>query len=509
MTELLSFWYGWGVFVGVLLTAAAATYIFFDSQQVMWPGRVTWPRILGVVGLVLMLPSLYYRLTRIGEGADLAALFEVDNNFLLFLYLALVGVLLAPGALVYYIRSVRSEREVSYSHESTREVSYSLASPLEEIPPPAPLLPARNYRPTMNVSPADIGARSPRPKTEVLGFHRGLIAFFIDMETGRQFTVADGSTIGSSTENDIIIDEKTVSGRHAKVKFQDAEFAIFDLASTNGTVVNGESIIYRVLTDGDKVQMGRKLFTYKRVGDFSQPNRRDTEALDRAGERIQSLRLEAAVPEEVMVGQPFQLAAAVKQLVSQQLNVRGLDKLESEEFKLRIPAGASSLELQVHVQAPDCHVVGSPSQRFELYIGRNSPTLYFTLIPLREGEIFIIVKVTRSFLVLGSARLGLITRERLAGEVKISITSLPIKPQSEDPFSALLPDLSRFIDANFSLHEVRALCFEMGVDYDDLAGGQKSGKIIELILHCRRRDRHEELIERVVQARPNWYEQIS
>ncbi len=44
-----------------------------------------------------------------------------------------------------------------------------------------------------------------------------------------------------------------------------------------------------------------------------------------------------------------------------------------------------------------------------------------------------------------------------------------------------------FIDRHYSLDEVRTLCFELGVDYDNLPGEGKKGKARELILSELRR----------------------
>ena len=109
-------------------------------------------------------------------------------------------------------------------------------------------------------------AARPRAKTEVLNRAQGPIAFLIDTQTGRQFPLSDGTTIGSGAGNDVILDETTVSGQHAKVKLENGAFALFDLASTNGTTVNGAAITHQVLADGDRVQVGRKVLTFKVVG---------------------------------------------------------------------------------------------------------------------------------------------------------------------------------------------------------------------------------------------------
>ena len=109
MDKIMSFWYDWGVFLGVFVTAAIAIYIFFDSQQAVEPGRATWPRVISLAGVVLTLPSLYYRLTQIEELDILTDLFADNDNFSLFLYLALAGLVLAVVALIYYLTSNRAQ----------------------------------------------------------------------------------------------------------------------------------------------------------------------------------------------------------------------------------------------------------------------------------------------------------------------------------------------------------------------------------------------------------------
>lgn len=40
---------------------------------------------------------------------------------------------------------------------------------------------------------------------------------------------------------------------------------------------------------------------------------------------------------------------------------------------------------------------------------------------------------------------------------------------------------------SFSMSEIKALCFAMGLDFEDIAGDTKSAKVIELIMYCERR----------------------
>src|SRR5262245_19826320 len=73
------------------------------------------------------------------------------------------------------------------------------------------------------------------------------------------FELADGWTrIGRSGSADIHLDDPTVSRRHAVVvRTPDGELSALDDRSTNGILVNGETVDFSALADGDQLQVGR------------------------------------------------------------------------------------------------------------------------------------------------------------------------------------------------------------------------------------------------------------
>jgi pSer/pThr/pTyr-binding forkhead associated (FHA) protein len=84
----------------------------------------------------------------------------------------------------------------------------------------------------------------------------------------------DGDTLlGRDGSCDILLDDGRTSGQHAKVKVERARgaepgeerFFLYDLASSNGTFINGESILKQELFDGDQVRIGQSLLVFKRV----------------------------------------------------------------------------------------------------------------------------------------------------------------------------------------------------------------------------------------------------
>ncbi len=63
-------------------------------------------------------------------------------------------------------------------------------------------------------------------------------------------------TIGRRPQNDIALDDLTVSGEHAAIETHGTESVIHDLDSRNGTLVNGLAISRRVLCSGDVIDIG-------------------------------------------------------------------------------------------------------------------------------------------------------------------------------------------------------------------------------------------------------------
>ena len=68
---------------------------------------------------------------------------------------------------------------------------------------------------------------------------------------------ADNFTIGRKPENDLVINDHTVSSRHAKIMRVQSVYFIEDLKSTNGTSVNGSPIERTQLRDADVITIGQ------------------------------------------------------------------------------------------------------------------------------------------------------------------------------------------------------------------------------------------------------------
>jgi len=69
-------------------------------------------------------------------------------------------------------------------------------------------------------------------------------------------------TIGRTPDNDIILDNRGVSRRHAQVEFGENQAVIIDNESLNGTFVNSSRISEEILKDNDSITIGKYTLVY-------------------------------------------------------------------------------------------------------------------------------------------------------------------------------------------------------------------------------------------------------
>lgn len=75
-------------------------------------------------------------------------------------------------------------------------------------------------------------------------------------------------------------------------------------------------------------------------------------------------------------------------------------------------------------------------------------------------------------------------------------------PRNDSPRSTYTR-LRKLLVNSFDLEELRVLCFDMGVEYEDLAGKTKTTKMQDLIQYLKRRGRLQQLIDAAAEERPN------
>ena len=83
---------------------------------------------------------------------------------------------------------------------------------------------------------------------------------------GSSFLLDAIATLGRDVNNTIVIDDPFVSGEHAVLTFRGRSWYVEDLASTNGTFVNGVPVEpVTALGFGDEIQLGEVRLRLDRV----------------------------------------------------------------------------------------------------------------------------------------------------------------------------------------------------------------------------------------------------
>ena len=86
----------------------------------------------------------------------------------------------------------------------------------------------------------------------------------VSLADGRSHALDRASmTIGRLPECDVVVDDAGASRQHAEVRRTDAGFALTDLGSTNGTLVNGSQIREHLLEDGDRITIGETVLEFR------------------------------------------------------------------------------------------------------------------------------------------------------------------------------------------------------------------------------------------------------
>lgn len=97
-----------------------------------------------------------------------------------------------------------------------------------------------------------------------------ILAQLVDGVVAQRFEIDSPVSIGRLNQNDIVIDDSSVSGQHAVIEsianpdFPDVfEFFIRDLGSTNGTEVNGQKILdSHQLHHQDEIKIAWNVFKF-------------------------------------------------------------------------------------------------------------------------------------------------------------------------------------------------------------------------------------------------------
>ena len=93
-----------------------------------------------------------------------------------------------------------------------------------------------------------------------------IVVRFEDKVIERIVTEKKRISIGRTHDNDIVLENRGVSRKHAMIEFNDNAAVIIDNESLNGTFVNNRKITEEVLRDEDTVTIGKYSLVYHTEG---------------------------------------------------------------------------------------------------------------------------------------------------------------------------------------------------------------------------------------------------
>ena len=250
-------WVPIGIGVGGVLLGA----LYFALGWGLWIGA-SWARIgsliLAALGLVTWLFGAVVFIAGLKIG-DVALSFP-GWGFGLLIFAVIWGLV------IYYL--LRPEVELFFSGASSggggeyvaiesTVAAAATATPFPAAPPPP--TPA-----SMPPEPRRVAA------TEVVNQQMPSSAWLVARSGARankEFGLQrNENLIGrDGSQSDIVLDDSTVSKQHAKIRYENGQFVLYDMGSTNGTFVNNRRIQRQALMDGDDVRFGNVIFVFKEV----------------------------------------------------------------------------------------------------------------------------------------------------------------------------------------------------------------------------------------------------
>ena len=98
------------------------------------------------------------------------------------------------------------------------------------------------------------------------------IAFSKGAFKGHSVKIPEGGIkIGRSSSCHLMIPDGKISSEHTLLKIESGRWWVYDLKSSNGTIVNGEEVQGKCLNDGDEVKVGETTFVFHTGGESTAP----------------------------------------------------------------------------------------------------------------------------------------------------------------------------------------------------------------------------------------------
>ena len=268
--NLLTFWYNFvipGAFIALLVAISATFVIFFDANRRQL-SSVLW-KAISVLGVVLSLPAVLVLVA--------PALAErLDTATVALAFTGLAGLLIALASLVLYLGVGRRSEPRATAAAPTVAWSDAAAGALAPVYEPpsysAPGMDARTVTPgavALPASPPVMAAATPVLETKIMRRppkELGMLVFRSGPRAGQNLTLQETTNLGRDAQrNEIVLDDPAASREHARIKLENGQFVLYDLASKGGTLLNGANIVRQPLANGDSIQIGDSQLAFVQV----------------------------------------------------------------------------------------------------------------------------------------------------------------------------------------------------------------------------------------------------
>ncbi len=257
-TSWIASWYSWGVAIAFAVTFVTTLWIFFDSQSNGYDAA--WWRWLSLLMAIVVIPSVvlsFFPDLALGLPAQLTNVLALAGMLATFIALVILLLYGLGIGVTYPPEEDEADGPVPFpSVEEGKPVVRATATPPRGVTPTTKEKPITPQR----VTPT--GNNTVRIKH---AYEQELALAWLVVLTGpfagQEFRLHRITDIGREPEhNDIVIDDRTISRQHARIRYEKGAFVIYDLASANGVFVNGERVQRRVLMHSDRIKLGQVMF---------------------------------------------------------------------------------------------------------------------------------------------------------------------------------------------------------------------------------------------------------
>jgi hypothetical protein len=120
------------------------------------------------------------------------------------------------------------------------------------------------YESTVLISPGSLPSKSEKPRKSQKPLFFAWLVSLEGPEKGKDHRVLkEEVSIGKQENFDIVIKRDFISRSHALLLYENHQFILSDLHSTNHTYVNGERISKKTLKDNDIIKFGDAVYKFK------------------------------------------------------------------------------------------------------------------------------------------------------------------------------------------------------------------------------------------------------